>query len=97
MREALNSGHLHPQVALARLQFHLSEILRRLNKNEDEALELEAQARSVMNSVLPLNPLEGVPKKHELALFDHLLPLFGGARFTGRLLLQYVSRNGSRD
>jgi hypothetical protein len=94
MRKALGSEHLrgesHPEVAVARLQFHLSQILRQQDKSPDEANELEARAKLVLNKLLPLRPLKGVPEQHELALFDYLQPLFGGARFTGRLLLQYV-------
>lgn len=62
------------------------------SKHEDlkEAEELEASARAVLMRLLPLSPLEVVPAEHELALFDHLQPVFDG-RFTGQLLLQYVS------
>jgi hypothetical protein len=37
----------------------------------------------------------GVPKEHELALFDHLQPVFDG-RFTGLHLLQYLQDQDSR-
>jgi hypothetical protein len=94
MRKALGHEHLrretHPEVAVARVQFHLSQILQQQGKKPDEAKDLETHARAVLKRLLPLNPLEGVPEKHELALFDHLQPLFAGARFTGRLLLQYI-------
>jgi hypothetical protein len=94
MRKALGSEHLrretHPEVAVARVQFHLSQILRQQDKSPEEARDLETRARVVLNRLLPLNPLEGVPKRHELALFDHLQPLLGGARFTGRMLLHYI-------
>lgn len=94
MRKALGLEHprreSHPEVAVARLQFHLSQILQQQGKSPDEAKELEAQAELVLQKLLPLKPLQGVLEQHKLALFDHLQPLFGGARFTGRLLLQYV-------
>jgi len=81
---------LHPEIAVARVEFHLSQILRQQGKSTKEVQELEGRARSVLHKLLPLSPLDGVPKKHELVLFDHLQPLFSGARFTGRQLLQYV-------
>ncbi len=46
-------------------------------------------ARTVLEKLLPLDPLEGVSEDHEIALFDHLQPVFDG-RFAGRELLQYV-------
>jgi hypothetical protein len=38
---------------------------------------------------LPFDPLNGVAEEDEIALFDHLQPVFGG-RFTGTSLLKYV-------
>jgi hypothetical protein len=43
---------------------------------------------------LPMGP-NGIPREHELALFDHLQPVFDG-RFTGLHLLQYLGDNGFR-
>lgn len=94
MRKALGTDNiqreLHPEIAVARVEFHLSQILRQQGKGSEEAQELEDRARSVLQKLLPLSPLDGVPEKHELVLFDHLQPMFSGARFTGRQLLQYV-------
>lgn len=94
MRKALGNDSIrresHPEIAVARVEFHLSQILRRQEKRPDEVQELQRRARFVLHKLLPLSPLDGVPDKHELVLFDHLQPLFSGARFTGRELLQYV-------
>lgn len=73
----------------ARTEFHLSTILTQKKKNPDWAEKLMQSARSTLDKLLPLNPLDGVPPEHELALFDHIQPIFDG-RFTGTLLLQYV-------
>lgn len=94
MREALGRENTRkeasPEAAAARTEFHLAQLLRQQEKNLNEAEELEVQARAALESLLPLSPLEGVPEEHELALFDHLQPVFDG-RFAGTLLLQYVS------
>lgn len=99
MREALgleNSRRdLYPEAAIARTEFHLSQILKQKRKNPDWAEKLLANARSTLAKLLPLNPLEGVPEEHELALFDHIQPIFDG-RFTGTLLLQYVAGDSGR-
>ena len=60
-------------------------------KETELARELESRARLVLKELLPKNPLEGVEEVEEIALFDHLQPVFDG-RFAGRKLLKYVSR-----
>lgn len=79
-----------PEAAVARTEFHLSQILMQQGKDLDEAQQLASQARTVLAKLLPLHPLDGVEAGDELALFDHLQPVFDG-RFTGRTLLKYVS------
>ncbi|KIY02879.1 uncharacterized protein Z520_01344 [Fonsecaea multimorphosa CBS 102226] len=70
-----------------------------------ESATLAQMARKVLLKPHPLGPLEtdtgqgqegvlvqgpnGIPKDHELALFDHLQPVFDG-RFTGLHLLRYL-------
>lgn len=82
-----------PEAAVARTEFHLSQVLTRQGKDLDEAQQLASRAHTVLASVLPLNPLDGgVDVDDELALFDHLQPVFDG-RFTGRTLLKYVSNH----
>lgn len=93
MREALgleNSRRdLYPEAAVARTEFHLSQILKQKRKNPDWSETLLLNARDTLAKLLPLNPLEGVPPEHELALFDHIQPIFDG-RFTGTQLLRYL-------
>lgn len=80
-----------PEAAIARTEFHLSQVLTQQSKDLDEAQQLASRARTVLASLLPLNPLDGgVEADDELALFDHLQPVFDG-RFTGRKLLKYLS------
>ncbi|KAL8722293.1 MAG: hypothetical protein Q9225_001198 [Loekoesia sp. 1 TL-2023] len=79
-----------PEAANARAEFHLSQILKEQGKETDEAQKLESQSRTALARLLPPNPLEGVEPGDELALFDHLQPVFDG-RFAGRTLLKYVS------
>ena len=90
MRDALTLEHSrrdqYPEAAVARTEFHLSQILRRRGKDLEEAEQLLSTARQVLDRLPPLNPLEGVPREHEIALFDHIQPIFDG-RFTGTLLL----------
>lgn len=94
MREALvvenSRRQSYPEAAIARTQFHLAQILKKNDKDSEEAKLMEDEARDVLAKLLPLDPLAGVPPEHELALFDHLQPVFDG-RFTGTLLLQYIS------
>jgi hypothetical protein len=78
-----------PDAAVARTEFHLSQILRKNDKDSAEADGLAAKARSVLSRLLPFDPLNGVAEADEIALFDHLQPVFGG-RFTGTSLLKYV-------
>lgn len=76
--------------AIARTQFHLSRILRALNKSPDKAQRLYDDAKVVLDHLLPLDyppQLEGV--KDEAVLFDHLLTV-SDARFTGLGLLELV-------
>lgn len=79
------------EAANARTQFHLSQILIEQDKASEEVQQLASLAREVLNRLLPLNPLEEVEPEDELALFDHLQPVFDG-RFVGSKLLKYVSR-----
>ena len=79
------------EVANARTEFCLSQILNERGKEPDLARQLESQARSVLARLLPLNPLDGVEPGDDIALFDHLQPVFDG-RFAGRTLLKYVSK-----
>lgn len=94
MRDALaldgNRRDSYPEAAVARTEFHLSQILRERGGDIEEADALATSARGVLAKLLPLNRLVGVLKEHELALFDHIQPVFDG-RFTGRQLLYYVS------
>ena len=89
--ESMRKG-FWPEAAVARTEFHLSQVLTRQGKDLDEAQQLASRARNVLASVLPLNPLDvGVGIDDELALFDHMQPVFNG-RFTGRTLLKYLSK-----
>jgi hypothetical protein len=78
-----------PDAAVARTEFHLAQIIRQRGKDSAEADGLITKARSVLSRLLPYDPLEGVSVEDELALFDHLQPVFGG-RFTGTSLLKYI-------
>lgn len=77
--------------AVARAQFHLSQILSEQNKNTEEAEVLRSKARTVLERLLVLDPLEGVAKEHELVLFDHMQSAMDG-RFTGRNYFQYIHK-----
>ena len=80
-----------PEAAAARTEFHLSQILVEQGKDLEEAKLLASRAKAVLVRLLPsVDPLVGVKTEDELALFDHLQPVFDG-RFTGRALLKYVS------
>ena len=79
-----------PEVANARTEFHLSQILIEQGKDLDEAQQLESRAKTVLTRLLPLNPLGEVRPGDEIALFDHLQPVFDG-RFAGTKLLGYLS------
>lgn len=93
MTQALSLERLRPgtwpEAAVARTQFHLSQILTAQGKDLSEAHQLASCARTVLARLLTLDPLDGVAADDELALFDHLQPVFDG-RFTGRELLKYV-------
>ena len=94
MRKSLSLEHSRKgswsEAANGRTQFHLSQILQQQDKDPDESQELASQARAILAKLLPLNPLDGVDPSDEIALFDHLQPVFDG-RFVGRSLLKYVS------
>lgn len=95
MRDALSLEKSRPcswpEEAVARTQFHLSQILTERGKEyEAEAQQLASQARKILERPIPLDPLTGVDAKDELALFDYIQPVFDG-RFTGRSLLPYVA------
>jgi hypothetical protein len=87
-RERADKG-FWPEAAVARTEFHLSQIIKETGKDSAEAEGLVAKARSVLSRLLPYDPLDGVTAEDELALFDHLQPCFGG-RFTGTSLLKYI-------
>lgn len=96
MRTALShsqeraSKSFWPEAAVARTEFHLSQVLAQKGAQITEAKMLKTKARSVLSRLLPFDPLDGVPEEDEGALFDHLQPVFGG-RFAGNSLLKYVS------
>lgn len=95
MRTALNRAQeragkgFWPDAAVARTEYHLSQVLKQNGKDGPEASTLAAKARTVLSRLLPYDPLNGVAEEDELALYDHLQPVFGG-RFTGTSLLKYV-------
>jgi len=95
MRQVLSmksSGSISDPV-MARTSFFLSQILQQQGKNPDEARELANHARGTLATLIkvqPLDTLKDVREEHELALFDHLQPVFDG-RFAGRDLLKYLS------
>jgi hypothetical protein len=68
----------------------LSQVLKEKGKDDAEAEGLASKARSVLSRLLPFDPLNGVSDEDELALFDHLQPVFGG-RFTSLTLLKYLA------
>ena len=79
------------EAAVARTQFHLYQIWKQNGRSKGEMEKLATQARKVLSRLLPFDPLNGVTEEDELALFDHLQPVFGG-RFTGTCLLKYVAQ-----
>ena len=81
-----------PEAAVARTEFHLSQILIEQGKELEEAETLATRARAALSRLLPsVDPLVGVKEEDELALFDHMQPVFDG-RFTGQKLLKYISK-----
>jgi hypothetical protein len=81
------------EAAVARTKFHLAMVLQQQQKNPEEARGLAETSRMSLSSLIkshPLDALKDVKDKHELALFDHLQPVFDG-RFTGRDILPYLS------
>ncbi|MCJ1381135.1 hypothetical protein MMC17_004244 [Xylographa soralifera] len=97
MRKALTLSQSRPmswsEAAVARTEFHLSQVLHEQGKDLGEAEALASRAKVALTRLLPLaDPLGDVDVGDELALFDHLQPVFDG-RFTGRALLKYVSKN----
>jgi len=82
-----------PEAAIARTRFHLSSVLRQQEKSVAEAKELEdtsLQTLRALNESQCLEALKDVKDEHQLALFDHLQPVFDG-RFTGLHILEYLS------
>ena len=82
-----------PEAAIARTRFHLSNILRQQDKCLAEAQELKETSMQTLRALTEsqcLEALKDVKDDHELALFDHLQPVFDG-RFTGRHILAYLS------
>ncbi|MCJ1405770.1 hypothetical protein MMC11_009000, partial [Xylographa trunciseda] len=91
MRKALTLSQSRPgswpEAAVARTEFHLSQVLHEQGKDLEEAEALDTRAKATLARLLPLvDPLGEVDAGDELALFDHLQPVFDG-RFTGRALL----------
>lgn len=89
MKLAGNRNSNFPEAALARTQFHLSQVLSKQNKNLVESQSLAGIAREFLTREHPLKRLEGVPEEHELVLFDYLQPVLDG-RFTSPWLLKYL-------
>ncbi|KAL9120118.1 MAG: hypothetical protein Q9187_003322, partial [Circinaria calcarea] len=62
IRHALTSSYSRPgswsEAAVARAEFHLSQILTQQDKGLEEAQELAAKAREVLGRLLPLSPVE---------------------------------------
>ncbi len=79
-----------PAAALARTQFHLSQILTSQGKRPQEAEELAQLARKALEQTQPLDALRNVAAGREVELFDHLQPVFDG-RFTGLWILRYLT------
>ena len=78
--------------AVARAQFHLSQVLQRQGKDPDRSQKLLQESKASLGRLLPLdNPkwLEGV--EDDALLFDHLLTNFG-ARLTGTGYLEHFQK-----
>lgn len=89
----IESSGSFPEAVIARTRFHLSQILLQENKNPEEAQDLACIARETLAAsikIQPLDSLDNVQVEHELALFDHLQPVFDG-RFTGQHILKYLA------
>ena len=90
---ATSNDDSYPDAAIARTKFHLSNILRQQDKCLAEAQELKETSMQTLRALTEsqcLEALKDVKDEHELALFDHLQPVFDG-RFTGRHILAYLS------
>ena len=99
MRSALQKSeerggrNFWPDAAVARTKYHLSQILGQKQGDGFDASESERLAKEgkdILSKLLVYDPLNGVAEGDAAALFDHLQPVFGG-RFTGLVLLKYVS------
>ncbi|KAN0098390.1 hypothetical protein V8E51_014053 [Hyaloscypha variabilis] len=77
VKERAEKG-FRPDAAVARTDFHLSQIIKEKDMGSAEAEGLVTKARSVLSRLLPSDPLDGVPAEDVLALFGHLQPIFGG-------------------
>lgn len=62
MTEAISLERLRPgtwpEAAVARTEFHLSQILLEQDKDLDKAHQLASRARSALKKLLPLSPLD---------------------------------------
>lgn len=92
LKLAGNRNSSFPEAALARTQFHLSQVLSKQNKDPEESKHLADTAREFLKRDHPLKKLKGVPEEHELVLFDHLQPVLDG-RFTSPWLLKYLRQS----
>jgi tetratricopeptide (TPR) repeat protein len=83
----------YPEAAVARAEYHLSQLLTAQYGRTDEAQALELHADTILNKLLALNPnpLEGVETASAMPFFDHIQPVFDG-RFTGTELLPLLQR-----
>jgi len=61
-----------PDAAVARTEFHLSQIIEEKDMGSAEAEGLVTKVRSVLSRLLPSDPLDGVPAGDVLAFFGHL-------------------------
>ena len=82
-----------PEAVIARTKFHLAKILQDQKASPEEAEELFESSRRTLRVLIEtqsLDALKDVKDEHELALFDHLQPVFDG-RFIGRDILRYLT------
>lgn len=77
-----------PEEAIARTRFHLYRVLIKQDKDLSKAQSLYAEAKEVLDRLLPHDLPEWLQgEEDEETLFDHLLPV-SGARFTGQRLFK---------
>jgi hypothetical protein len=89
--EASREGYC-PEAVLARVKFHLSNLLQDQKKSPEEAEQLSESSRRTLRALMEtqsLDALKDVKDNDELAIFDHLQPVFDG-RFIGRDILRYL-------